>query len=396
VTTRLTLGPRRPGGTLSGRRTALVGFAALFAVLLSVPHLADRLDLPGYYLTFLFTAFFWITQASSWNILTGYSGYFSFGQGAWFGVGVYTTGVLAGKQGWSFIAALPLSGLVALGVGVLLGLVVFRLRSLGGEIFALTTLAVAFVLGSVARIFPAIDGGRGAFMTGIPTPEILGEFRPAMYRMTLVIMMATVLVAYLIHESRLGWGLFSIRDDEQVARGLGVPVFRYKMAALGINAFFGGLMGGVWALQIGFLTVEDVFNIRVPLFVILMSVLGGTGHWMGPVVGAVIIHTVTDRFNSAGLEDFNQLFIGGLLVVLVLAVREGVYLRLRDRWAATSVIFGATIVGLLIFDDSSVIWKFLWGSLAVLAMALIPDRAWYRMTGRTTTAPAPEVEGAGA
>lgn len=371
---------------MKARRLPLVGFAVTFLVLLSVPHLADRFDFPGFYMTFLFTAFFWITQASSWNMLTGYSGYFSFGQGAWFGIGVYTTGVLAGKQGWSFIAALPLAGVFALLAGVLLGLVVFRLRSLGGEIFALTTLAVAFVLASVARIFPAIDGGRGSFMTGVPLPEFLGEFRPAVYRLTLVIMMATVLVAYLIYESRLGWGLFSIRDDEQVAKGLGVPVFRYKMTALAANAFFGGLMGGVWALQIGFITVDDVFNIRVPLFVILMSVLGGTKHWMGPVVGAVIIFTITDRFNSAGFEDFNQLFIGGLLILLVLAVREGVYLRLRDRWVTTLAVFGGTLVILFTVNDSSIVWKFLWASLATLVMALIPDRAWAALTGRSAPA----------
>ncbi len=361
------------------RRTALAGFALAFLLLLAVPHLADRVDFPGFYVTFMFTAFFWIAQATSWNILTGFSGYFSFGQGAWFGVGVYTTGVLAGKQGWDFMLALPVAGLVALVVGALLGLVVFRLRSLGGEIFALSTLAVAFVFASIARIFPEIDGGRGIFMTGLPLPGWLGEFRPAMYRMTLVIMMATVVVAYLIYESRLGWGLFAIRDDEQVARGLGVPVFRYKMIALSANAFFGGLMGGVWALQIGFVTVEDVFSIRVPLFVILMSVLGGTRHWMGPAIGAVIIFTVTDRFNSAGLEDWNQLLIGSLLIVLVLAVPEGVYLRLRQRWVAAAAIFAMTIVALTLFNESSMLWKFLWASLATLAMTLVPERAWRRL-----------------
>lgn len=384
----------RSDGMTKERRRALIAFAVVFVGLMSVPQLSERFELPGFYMTFLFTAFFWITQASSWNMLTGYSGYFSFGQGAWFGIGVYTTGVLAGKQGWGFLTALPLAGLVALVAGMLLGLVVFRLRSLGGEVFALTTLAVAFVFASIARIFPFVDGGRGIFMTSVPLPEFLGEFRPAMYRMTLVIMMATVLVAYLIYDSRLGWGLFSIRDDEVVARGLGVPVFRYKMAALAANAFFGGLMGGVWALQIGFVTVEDVFNIRVPLLVILMSVLGGTRHWMGPVVGAVFIFTITDRFNSSGLEDFNQVFIGGLLIVLVLAVREGIYVRLRDRWVATVVIFVGAMVLVSVLGDSSIVWEFLWGSLATLVMALIPDRAWFALTrrGKTTVPDESEFE----
>jgi branched-chain amino acid transport system permease protein len=383
---------------VSSRAKVLIGFAVAAVVLNLVPNLANAMDLPGFYLTFLFTAYFWIGQASSWNMLTGYSGYFSFGQGAWFGIGVYTTGILAAKEGWPFLAALPLAGVLAGAAGLVLGVVVFRLRKLAGEIFALTTLAVAFVLASVARLFSFIDGGRGIFMTGTPLPEFLGDFRNAMYRMTLLIAFITVLAAYLIHESRLGWGLFSIRDDEQVAEGLGVPAFRYKMAALGANAFFSGLLGGVWALQIGFIGVEEVFNIRVPLFVILMSVLGGMRHWMGPVVGAVIIYTLTDRLNSAGevstplgtinFSDVNQIIIGGLLIVMVLAVREGIFLRLRDRWLVSAVAFGGAMTVWVVFDlADSLVWDFAYSALITVIPLVIPTRAWQRLTGRADPAP---------
>ncbi len=361
---------------MTARRRSLVGFALVFLVLLLVPIFAERVDAPGFYLTFMFTAFFWIGQATSWNMLTGYTGYFSFGQGAWFGIGVYTIGILAAKEGWPFLLALPVGGILAAVAGTLLGVVVFRLRRLGGEIFALTTLAIAFVFASLARLFPFIDGGRGIFMTGTPLPEFLGDFRRAMYWLTLVVAAVTVLTAYLIHESRLGWGMFAIRDDEQVAEGLGVPAFRTKMLALVANAFFSGMMGGVWALQIGFITVEDVFNIRVPLFVILMSVLGGMTHWLGPAVGAIIIFTLTDRLNSAGLEDVNLVIIGTLLIVLVLAVREGVYLRLAERWRITVPIFvGAMILFGLTPIGSSVIWDFTFASFVTLLVSLIPTRA---------------------
>ncbi len=373
---------------MTSRTKTLIGFAVAAVVLGLVPNVVDVLDAPGFYLTFMFTMFFWISQSSSWNILTGYSGYFSFGQGAWFGIGVYATGILASKHGWPFLIALPVAGLVAGAAGLLLGLVVFRLRRLSGEIFALTTLAVSFVLASVARLTSLIDGGRGIFMTGTPLPEFLGDFRTSMYRMTLVIALLTVLTAYLIFESRLGWGLFSIRDDEQVARGLGVPTFRYKMTALGTNAFFGGLMGGVWALQIGFLTVEDIFNIRVPLLVILMAVLGGMRHWMGPVVGAMIIYTLTDRLNSAGLADLNQVIIGALLIVLVLGVREGIYLRISARWIASAVIFFGAMAVLTVFDlTSSLIWDFSYALLSTMVMLLIPTPLWERLTQRRIAEP---------
>jgi branched-chain amino acid transport system permease protein len=243
-----------------------------------VPGLQEALGMPRFYVIFLFTVMFWVSQASSWNILTGFSGYFSFGQGAWYGVGVYTVSVLVGKHGWPFMAALPLAGVFAGGAGVLLGLVVFRLRRLRGEIFALTTLAVAFVLAAVARLTPAIDGGTGIFMTGTPLPDFLGDFTTAMYRLTLFITLLTVLSSYLIYDSRLGWGLFAIRDDEPVAGGLGVPTFGFKMKALGANALLAGLMGGAWALQLGFVTIDDVFNIRVPRDDPLDGACGGSHH----------------------------------------------------------------------------------------------------------------------
>jgi len=367
---------------MTSRARVLSGFVVVGLALFFVPLITETLDLPRFYVIFLFTVFFWIAQASSWNVLTGFSGYFSFGQGAWYGIGVYTVAVLTGKHGWSFMSALPVAGLLALIGGLALGFVVFRVRRLTGEIFALTTLAVAFVLASVARITSAIDGGTGVFMTGTPIPEFLGDFNTAMYRMALVVMLLTVLAAYLTHDSRLGWGLFSIRDDEPVAGGLGVPVFRYKMTALGINAFFAGIMGGVWSLQLGFVTIEDVFNIRVPLFVILMSVLGGLTHWMGPVVGAVIIYTFSDRLNSAGLTDVNQIIVGSLLVILALAVREGIYPRMRERWITTLATFGGVIAVVNIFDlTESLITDLAFAMLATVLVLMIPNRVWARVRG---------------
>jgi branched-chain amino acid transport system permease protein len=367
---------------MSSRARVLSGFVIVGVVLFFIPALQEALDLPRFYVIFLFTVFFWISQASSWNILTGYSGYFSFGQGAWYGIGVYTVAVLTGKHGWSFIGALPVAALAALVAGLLLGVVVFRLRRLTGEIFALTTLAIAFVLAALAGITTVIDGGTGVFMTGTPLPEFLGEYNLAMYRMTLVVMLLTVLAAYLIHDSRLGWGLFSIRDDEPVAGGLGVPVFRSKMIALGVNAFFAGLMGGVWAIQIGFVTVDDVFNIRVPLFVILMSILGGLGHWMGPVVGAVIIFTLSDRLNSAGLTDINQIIIGSLLVILSLAVKEGIYVRMRDRWVTTLITFFGVIAVTAVFDlTDSLISDFAIAMVTTVIVLLVPQQIWDRVRG---------------
>jgi hypothetical protein len=109
---------------------------------------------------------------------------------------------------------------------------------------------------------------------------------------------------------------------------------------------------------------------------------------MGPVVGAAIIYTLTDRLNSAGLADVNQVIIGVLLIVMVLGVREGIYLRIRARWIASGVIFFGAMTVLVVFDlTSSLIWDFSYALLTTMAMLLIPTSLWERLTHRRVAEP---------
>lgn len=350
----------------------------LVAILLwFVPELQEALDWPIFYLLFLYGALFWIAQASSWNLFTGSSGYFSFGQGAFFGVGVYAVGVLVAKQSWPLVPSFVIGGLLAALLGLFIGLVVFRLRKLRGEIFALMTLAVAFVMGAVARVSSTIDGGQGIPLSQVPVPEALGDFPAMIFRLGLIIATLAVLSAQLIQRSRLGWGLSSIRDDEDVAETLGVPTFRYKMIALGISTFLAGLSGAVHSLQISYVTIEDVFNIRVPLLVIVMSILGGTRHWMGPVLGATVVHTLNDRLNRAGLEDFSDLIVGVLLIVMIVFVKEGLFLRMRERPVGTLALTAVGLaIGLTQGAASSMVTLLAFALGGAMLGALLPARRW--------------------
>src|SRR5690606_14004196 len=156
-------------------------------VLWFFPNLTAAAGLPVFYLLFSYFLFFWIAQASAWNMFTGYSGYFSFGQGAFFGAGVYATATLVAKQQWPLLGAIPIGGVVAAALGLGVGVVVFRLRKLRGEIFALITLAVAFVVAAFARVVPSIDGGNGVPLNNIQLPEFLGDFASMIYRLGLVV-----------------------------------------------------------------------------------------------------------------------------------------------------------------------------------------------------------------
>ncbi|HET9346568.1 MAG TPA: branched-chain amino acid ABC transporter ATP-binding protein/permease [Candidatus Limnocylindrales bacterium] len=330
---------------------AILAFAAL-------PFLRETLDFPVFYLVFLATIWFWTAESTSWNILSGYSGYFSFGQAALVGVGAYTTAVLVGRHEWNFFATLPVSAVLSTLLALAIGGLAFRLRSLRGEIFALLTLAVPFILASVVRITPAIDGGQGVI---VPTPDaadLFGGFPEFLYLVGLAIAGLAVATALVIQRSRAGWALFAIRDAEDVAEGLGVPTFRNKMLAIGLSGLLGGLGGSVFALQIGFVTVESVFELTIPLFVIVMSVLGGRDHWLGPPLGAVIVVTLQDRLASSGFEGWSLVILGATLAVLVVLAPEGLVARIRQRGPAVAVGFAVPFVALALFGfgDGFIDW----------------------------------------
>ncbi|HET9520830.1 MAG TPA: branched-chain amino acid ABC transporter ATP-binding protein/permease [Candidatus Limnocylindrales bacterium] len=327
-------------------RRALAVLVVAFVILAALPFVRDAIGFPVFYLVFLAAVWFWAAEATSWNILSGYSGYFSFGQAAFVGVGAYTTAVLVGRHDWPFFATVPVAAILSTLLGLGIGGLAFRLRSLRGEIFALLTLAVPFILASLARIVPAIDGGQGII---VPTPDIskaFGGFQEMLYLFSLVIAFAAIVTAYVMQRTRIGWALFAIHDAEDVAEGLGVPTFRNKMIAIGLSGLFGGLGGSVYALQIGFVTVESVFGLTIPLFVIVMSILGGRSHWLGPTIGAIVIVTLQDRLASTGFEGWSLMILGFVLASLVVLAPNGLVSRILDRAALVLIALAVPIVAL--------------------------------------------------
>jgi branched-chain amino acid transport system permease protein len=285
---------------------------------------------PAFYESFLYLVFYWIVLATSWNILSGYSGYFSFGHGAFFGVGMYTTATLAGKFDVPFLWTLPAAAALAAATGVGLGWVVFRVPRLRGELFALITLAVTFVIGTIILNTP-IDGGPGVYLSAVPLPAIMPTPSATFYMLALATALATVSIAYAIPRSKLGTGLFAIHDDEDVAEVMGVPTLRYKLAAFAISCALAGIAGGIHAMFVSYVTMGDTFSIVVPLNVVLMSVLGGTRHWLGPAVGATAITGLLYAFTAGDYAIAGRAAVGFILVVVILFLPEGLLGRFVKR-----------------------------------------------------------------
>ena len=287
-------------------------------VLLWIPVLGA----PAFYVSFLYLIFFWIALATSWGLLSGFSGYWSFGHGAFFGTGVYTTATLAGRFGVSLIVTIPIGALIAAIMALAIGWVVFRTR-LKGELFALITLAVTYILATIASNTP-IDGGLGVYLSNVPVPRLLGSPDGLIYVLGLGLATGSLLVSYGISRGRFGLGLFAIHDDEEVAEVKGVPCLRYKLVAFATSSAIAGAVGSVHAVYVGYITVGETFSVTIPLYVVLMSILGGARSWLGPAVGAVLITVALNLFTGASQAEIGRAGVALGLVIVILLLPAGV------------------------------------------------------------------------
>ena len=276
-----------------------------------------------FYLSYLYIVFFWVALATSWGILSGYTGYWSFGHAAFLGTGVYTTATLAGSFGVPFLLTIPLAAAVAAALSVLVGLVVFRSKSLRGEFFALLTLSVTYVVAAIISN-TSIDSGTGVFLSGVAIPQLASSPSGTFYLLGLAA--AALALAYLvaIYRSRFGAGLLAIHDDEDVAEVKGVPTFRSKLTAFAISSAIAGMMGGIHAVYVGYVTVGETFAVTVPLYVVLMSILGGARHWAGPAVGATLITVMQSAVVGGAYAEGGRAGVALALIIVILTMPSGI------------------------------------------------------------------------
>jgi ABC-type branched-chain amino acid transport systems, ATPase component len=382
MTALATPAPKARIGTIPRGLLILIGVSALVGVLATF---SRGLGLASYHLVLISTLLFWATQATSWNLLSGFAGYFSFGQGAFLGVGVFTMAVMAGRNDLPYLLAIPVGGLLAGVLALVIGAVAFRLRSLRGEIFALLTLAVPFILGSIALNTRFIDGGLG---TTIPTPDRpdwVPSFQHLMVLLNLGVATIAVGVALAVYHSRLGRGLAAVHDAEDAAEVVGVPTFRYKMTAIVLGGVLGGMSGAVFAMMLGYVEVPVVFILYIPLFIILICVAGGRRHWAGPLIGAALLVVLTEWFKVASLDQYRDIVLGLLLVGIVVIAPEGMFGRLRKHPWIALVTFLVVAGVLLLTGYYAELDALLYGmaaSVLVTTVAGLPrvERLWQRQT----------------
>jgi branched-chain amino acid transport system permease protein len=280
---------------------------------------------------FVFTLMY-AALASAWNLLGGYSGYVSLGHAAFFGVGAYALAILFTHisigAGYRPFFALPLVGIGVAIAAVPIGWVAFRTRA---ATFAIVTITLLFVVQQLAYNLRSITDGSQGIAFPQPTWSVSTFERPFYYAM-LGVLVLSMLASWLVRGSKLGLALFSIRDDEDRARGVGVQTGFAKLVAFSVSAGLVAMAGGVWAYYIAFVYPEFAVDPLVTIGMVLMVYLGGKGTLWGPVVGAFIL--VPAQQYLAYRLGASRLYLVGysaVFLAVMLLLPRGILPSLADR-----------------------------------------------------------------
>jgi len=304
-------------------RSQITVYVVLAALALIAPFL-------GLYPVFLMKLLCFAMFACAFNLLLGFTKMLSFGHAAYFGSAAYATGWLVTVQGWGTIAGILGGVAVALLLGLVIGAIAVRRQ---GIYFAMITLALAQLVFFVCLQADFTGGENG--LQGIPRGSLfgfigLGNERVMYYFVLAVFVAVFVLIRRIVH-SPFGQVLKAIRANEPRAVSLGYKVDRYKLMAFVLSAGLSGLAGSLKALVLGFVTLSDVSQTNSGE-VILMTLLGGSGTFLGPVIGANIVVTLQEYLSEV-VGAWVSVIIGAIFVVCVLVFRRGFVGEIQRRFA---------------------------------------------------------------
>jgi branched-chain amino acid transport system permease protein len=276
----------------------------------------------GYGIRVMLQLFMWVALAQSWNLISGLTGYVSFGHVAFFGMGAYTAGILITKVAWPWPVACLAGGVTAMLFALLIGWPCLRLK---GPYFAISMLGLNEVLRVAVSYYEGLTGGGNGL--SLPT---LDASVPIYYVMGALAILVTG-VSWLIVTSRFGVRLMTIRVDELAAEAMGIDTFHHKLAALLLSAAGPGVAGALMARDQGYIEPISVFPLAITVTMIVMALFGGKGTVFGPVLGAVVLF-VAQEIVWARYPYVHPLLFGAIIIGVVLLMPRGVLGLLQQRY----------------------------------------------------------------
>jgi len=262
-----------------------------------------------------------IALAVAWSILGGYAGYVNFGTSAFFGVGVYAAVFLVSAFG----APLPIQILAGAVIGAIMGLAlgVLTLR-MQGIFFSIATIAATIVIETTITNWRYVGGAAGI---QIQRPAVTAPFEnyvQMLFFVQALLVVVAVAVSRYIQYSWIGRGLQALRDDELAAECTGVPTLRLKLLACVISGALMCAVGAPAAMYLQYADPASAFNLNYSVTTLAMSLIGGTAHWSGPIIGAILLGTTQQLLTVTISSEVNVLVLGLMLVLFVVGAPEGI------------------------------------------------------------------------
>jgi branched-chain amino acid transport system permease protein len=292
----------------ASRLGVVVAIVVVVAVLAALPLFSSDVIIQ-----FGINALLLAVLAQGWNIIGGYTGYASFGNSVFYGLGSYGVAIAMVQWNLPFGVGMIFGVALAVAFAFLLGVPVLRLK---GHYFAIATLGLAQVMSAIVS-----NIGIAGQNIGLVLPPLNNDH--LFYELSLGLLVIATLTVFWLTRSRFGFGLIAIRENEEGAAVMGVNTTLYKVLAFALSGVFTALAGGIHAYWITFLDPESAFDISLNVKMIIMAVFGGPGTVLGPVLGAFVLSAVSEILSSK-VTNLAGLFFGVVVVAAVVLMPRGV------------------------------------------------------------------------
>ena len=273
-----------------------------------------------------------VVLASAWNILGGYAGYVNFGVPAFVATGAYAGLVVFKALGAPLLVQILMGALMSGLLGLMVGMLTLRLR---GIFFSIATVAVIFILETVVLNWRFVGGATGLQLAR-PEPSFGFEtYTRMLFAVMAVMAVVAVGISRYLQYSHIGQGLRALRDSEEAAECSGVPTLRLKLIACTVSGALLGAGGAPMPMYLSFIEPASSFNLSYAVSTLAMPIIGGIGHWAGPVIGALLLASLQQIVTVTISSELNVLVVGVLLVLFVVIAPEGI-LGLVKSWKRSS------------------------------------------------------------
>jgi branched-chain amino acid transport system permease protein len=262
-----------------------------------------------------------IVLAVAWSILGGYAGYVNFGTSAFFGVGVYTAVFLFKAFGVPLAVQIAAAAAVGALMGFALGLLTLRMQ---GIFFSIATIAATIIIETAITNWRYVGGASGIQLQRPAVMAPFDNYVEMLFFVQAILVVLAVAISRYIQNSWIGRGLQALKDDELAAECTGVPTLKLKLLACVISGALMCAAGAPAAMYLQYADPSSAFNLNYSVSALAMSLIGGTAHWAGPVVGAILLGVTQQLLTVTISSEVNVLVLGVMLVLFVVVAPEGI------------------------------------------------------------------------